>query len=63
MYACGGHQVRLEPDRVEDVVGRKAGRDIRSIGGRRVDAPQESPTVIAVARSITPAWSSAFQTG
>ena len=37
----GRDEVRLEANRVEDRVGRKARGDVRPVGGRRVDAAQD----------------------
>ena len=56
-------QVGLEPDRVEDGVGREARRDVGPVGGRGVDAAEHVADGGARRVSIAPSRSSVFHTG
>jgi hypothetical protein len=63
MGAPGRLEIGLEPDRVEDRVGREPGRDLGPVGGRRVDPAEDVADGPGHLDVDDPSRSCAFQTG
>ena len=63
MRARGRDEIGLEPDRIEDVVGREPRGDVGRSAVAAWIRPSTSPTAAAIAASMSPSRSRSFQTG